>query len=201
MNFHEKRDLGRFFNNTSVDIQFDDGIFICFYYFIPNPADLHKRIFFPSMGYFFWKYFLFINVTEHPLLKHISINFISGPAVQNVLIVAYFYFLKQYFGIFIWFGIIDDSIINNSAKCATCIDGPINDIFFILIFKMIEKFSFRKKIGWIYWTNILRYVISYRKHEVYIRKLFILIHVVWILWFSRTVTDFAGLFWLSLGCC
>ena len=43
MNFHKKRNFDRFPIKNSVDIQFDDGIFIYYYYSIANPADWHKK--------------------------------------------------------------------------------------------------------------------------------------------------------------
>ena len=39
-----------------------------------------------------------MSVTEYPLSKHISINFVSSFNYQNIMIVANFQFLKLYFG-------------------------------------------------------------------------------------------------------
>ena len=72
-------------------------------------------------------------MTKHPLFKHISVNFASGPRSQNTLIVAYFHSLKLYFGIFTWFGMTDDSINNNSAKFISRITGDTGVLQTMLI--------------------------------------------------------------------
>ena len=60
-----------------------------------------------------------MNVTEHLLSKYISINSAPNTVVQNILIVVYFHPRKPYFGILLWFGTTDDSIIRGSIKCAS----------------------------------------------------------------------------------
>ena len=60
-------------------------------------------------------------MVEHPSSKHISINFALGPDSR---------FLKPYFGVIIWFGMIDDSTINSSVKYTSCIVKNPDDLFF-----------------------------------------------------------------------
>ena len=58
-------------------------------------------------------------MTEHPLSKHISINFAPDTVVQNILIVVYFHPRKPYFGVLPWFGTIENSITHGSIKYAS----------------------------------------------------------------------------------
>ena len=60
-------------------------------------------------------------------------------------------------------------------------------IFPTLLFEIIEKFVSGNKFDWIYWTNMLRNIISCKKHEIDIRDLFVLNHVVCVLGFSKTI--------------
>ena len=87
-----------------------------------------------------------MNVIENPLSKYILINFSLNFNSQNILIVAYFQFSKLYFGILIWSGVIDDSIINNSAKCTPLITGDTDDLFFQHCFLKWFKSLFLKQL-------------------------------------------------------